>query len=201
MCYISVEVFCQLTWKHPDLPLSKDDFGITWCELALQYTIFAGKCLPVWLHDSDKGYAVPYDFFSEQVALQKPEFRGLGHQTSAFRAVVRHLENTSRCHLYPRYKKTGASSLIRLGFHRSLIGGIAARPNMQQNELTYATLAHYASAPGQVYPLNVRAPFKPRLDRALITHDEAEVWSFDTKSKTMHSSQAESCLTLMDCLN
>lgn len=89
-------LFQQLTWRHLDLPLDKEDFGITWCELALQFTIFAGKCLPVWLHDFDKGYAVPYELSSEQVALQKPnKFRGLGHQTSAFRAVVLYLENTS----------------------------------------------------------------------------------------------------------
>ena len=64
--------------------------------------------------------------------IQTPEFRGLGHQTSAFRDIVRYLENTCQTKLYPRYKKTGASSLIRLGFHRSLIGGIAARPTFRK---------------------------------------------------------------------
>lgn len=97
--------FQQMKWRHPDLPLNKEDYGITWYELAIQFTIFAGKRLPVWIHDSDKGFAVPFDFFSDQVALQKPEFRGLGHQTSAFRAIVRYLENTSGIHLFPRYNK------------------------------------------------------------------------------------------------
>lgn len=171
--------FQQMSWSHPDLPPNKDYFGVTWCELALQFTVFAGKCLPVWIHDNEKGYAVPYDFFSGEVALQKPEFRGLGHQTSAFRAVVRYLENTTGHKLFPRYKKSGASSLIRLGFHRSLTGGITARPNLPQHEIAYIVLADYASTPGQTYPLNVRVPFQPRLDSALISCDTSENLPFE----------------------
>ena len=92
VCAVAVwKFFQQLTWRHPDLPLKKGDFGITWHELALQFTVFVGRCLPVWIHDSDRGYAVP------------SEFRGLGHQTSAFRAVVRYLENTSKSQLFPRF--------------------------------------------------------------------------------------------------
>lgn len=173
--------FNALTWRHPDLPLDKKDFGITWCELALQFTIFAGKCLPVWIHDHDKGYCVPFDFHSDKVALQKPDFRGLGHQTSAFRAIVRYLENTSGHRLFPRYKKTGASSLFRLGFHRSLIGGVAARPILPQNALSYAVLDAYMSTPGQSYPLNVRVPFQPQLDHAMIQHSDHEHLTFEKR--------------------
>lgn len=161
--------FSQLTWRNPDLPLDKNDFGITWCELALHCSIYAGRCLSVWIHDSDKGYAVPYDFFSDPVLLQKPEFRSLAHQTSAFRAVVRYLENRGKTQLYPQCKKTGASSLVQLGLHGCLIGGLAARPNLPQNELAYTLLNDYASLAGQPYPLNVRVPFQPKLDHALIT--------------------------------
>lgn len=62
----------------------------------------------------------------------KPPSHPEGHSLMSLsihicRGVVRYLENTMsyRLYLYPRCKKTGASSLICLGFHRSLVGGIS----------------------------------------------------------------------------
>lgn len=39
--------FESLTWRHPDLPLQKNDYGVTCYELAIHFTLFAGACLPV----------------------------------------------------------------------------------------------------------------------------------------------------------
>ena len=69
----------------------------------------------------------------------------------------------------PRYKKTGASTMIRLGFHRSLTGGVASRPRLPQTDLALQVLSEYSSLPGQPYPLNVRVPFQPKLDSALFS--------------------------------
>ena len=50
--------------------------------------------------------------------------------------------------------------MIRLGFHRSLVGGMASRPKLPQKDLALKILSDYASLPGQRYPLNVRVPFQ-----------------------------------------
>ena len=57
--------------------------------------------------------------------------------------------------------------MVRLGFHRSLIGGIASRPQLPQRELAIQLLHQYATTPGLPYPLNVRIPFTPNLSCAL----------------------------------
>ena len=46
-------------------------------------------------------------FDSPEAKIQKPEVRSIWHQANILRAVVRYLENTLQCQLYPRYKKTG----------------------------------------------------------------------------------------------
>ena len=84
------------------------------------------------VHDNQPAH--PLDLSSPEVALQKPEVRSLWHQANNFRNVVQYLESTARTKLYPRYAKTGASTMVRLGFHRSLIGGIASRPKLPQRE-------------------------------------------------------------------
>ena len=58
--------------------------------------------------------------------------------------------------MYPRYKKTGASSLIRLGYNKQLTGGIAARPSFPFSDSLMDNLVRYSSLPNQQYPLNVR---------------------------------------------
>lgn len=54
-------------------------------------------------------------------------------------------------------------------------------PKKTKNDLAYATLAEYASAPGQVYPLNIRTPFTPQLDHALISVESSDELSFDKR--------------------
>ena len=62
-----------------------------------------------------------------------------------FRAVVKYfLESSTGKYPYPRYKKTG---VIRLGFHRSLTGGIASRPRLPQTNLARKVLFDYSSLP------------------------------------------------------
>ena len=78
------------------------------------------------------------------------------------------LRGTTGQQLYPRYKKTGAS-LVRLGYHRNLVGGLASRPNLPQKESALRMISHYSSQPGRPYPLNMRVPFQPNFDEAKIT--------------------------------
>ena len=73
--------FQKLEWRHPDLPLLKSDFGITWYELTVHFTLYAGRCLPIWVKHKDQHHAWPYAFDSEEVAILKPEVRSLWHQT------------------------------------------------------------------------------------------------------------------------
>lgn len=143
--------------------LVRTDFGITWYQLAVHFLLYAGRSLPVWIRHKDKSFAWPYDFDSPEVAIQKPEVKSLWHQAHNFRAVVKNLESSTGRHLYPRYKTTGASTVVRLGFHRSLTGGIASRPNLLQTELAIALLRECSTQPGQLYPPNVRVPFVPNL--------------------------------------
>ena len=133
-------------------------------ELVLHFTLFAGCCMPIWLKVNDHQPAHPFDFFSPEVSIQKPEVKSLWHQATNFRNVVQYLESTAGVQLYPRFKKTGASTMVRLGFHRSLIGGIASRPTLPQREEAMKLLLAYS----QPYPLNVRVPFKPNLECALV---------------------------------
>ena len=160
--------FQTLIWRHPDQSLDKYDYGITWYELVLHFTLFAGRCLPIWIKVADHQPAHPFAFFSDEVKLQKPEVRSLWHQATNFRHVVQYLEHTAKVQLYPRYKKTGASTLVRLGFHRSLVGGIASRPTLPQRVAAMQLLRTYATIPEQPYPLNVRLPFVPNLSEPIL---------------------------------
>ena len=139
-----------------DSPATPGDFGISWYELAFYFAIFTGHFLPIWISSKTEKLPLPYDFDSPEAQIQPQEKRSLWHQASVLRSVVRYLENTLQCEFYPRYKKTNASSLIRLGYHRSLVGGISARPNLPFADLLIANLTSYSSMPNQSYPLNVR---------------------------------------------
>ena len=66
----------------------------------------------------------PYDFKSEEVQVLPPARHSLKQQATHLRNAVRFLEHTMQCNMFPRHPKVGASSLVNLGFHRSLVGGI-----------------------------------------------------------------------------
>ena len=53
-------------------------------------------------------------------------------------------------------RPTGASSLVRLGYHPRLVGGISSRPEVPHADLLMENLVHYSSIANQPYPLNVR---------------------------------------------
>ena len=115
--------FQQMKWRHPDLPLNKEDYGITWYELAIQFTIFAGKRLPVWIHDSDKGFAVPFDFFFGSGRTPKTRVsRSWSSKLLLSEQSWDTLKILVEFTFFHVITKTGASSLFRLGFHRSLMG-------------------------------------------------------------------------------
>lgn len=56
----------------------------------------------------------------------------------------------------PSIQKNNASSLVRLGFHRSLVGGMSACPSLPLADLLIQNIIAYASLPKQSYPLNVQ---------------------------------------------
>lgn len=145
------------------------DYDITLYELIIHFSLFAGMCIPIWLKVKDNQPAHPFHFSAPEVAMQKPEVRSLWHQATNFRNVVQYLECTSKTKLYPRYSKTRASTMVRLGYHRSLVGGIASRPHLPQKEQAMQVLNDYASSPGQLYPLKVRLPFVPNLNCSVMT--------------------------------
>ena len=134
-------------------------------------------------------------FDSPEAKIQKPEARSIWHQANNLRAVVRYLENALKCQLYPRYKKTGASSLIRLGYHPRLIGGVSARPSFPDAAMLMENISNYSSLANQPYPLNVRLemPLIENLGK-LNAHrmlQAATLWSkpkFVPKGQEMHSS-------------
>ena len=97
--------------------------------------------------------------FSQQ--RQHPDF-GVGNLLAIFRENF--IGNTLQQPLCPKYKKTGASSLIRLGFHKSLVGGIASRPILPDFNTVLETIKAYSSLPNQSYPHHVR------LDMPIIHH-------------------------------
>lgn len=121
----------------------KTDYGVTWYELVIHFALFAGRCMPIWLKVKDNQPAHPFGFSSPEVSLQKLEVRSLWHQATNFRNVVQYLESTSKEKLYPRYAKTGASTMVRLGYHCSLVGGIASRPTLPQREKAMSILRDY----------------------------------------------------------
>ena len=71
------------------------------------------------------------------------------------------LDNTLTEPMIPKYKKTGASSLVRLGFHKSLVGGINSRPVLPYPDKVIQILCDYASLPAQTYPHHVRLQLPP----------------------------------------
>ena len=191
--------FHCLTWRHPDLPPQQNDFGVTWYELAVHFTLYAGTCLPVWVKHKDQHHAWPYPFDSTEVKILKPEVRSLWHQAHNLRAVVKYLESSTGQYLYPRFKKTGASTMIRLGYHRSLTGGIASRPRLPQADLALQVLSQYSSMAGQPYPLNVRVPFQPKLDSAILTDLGPPDMSFSKRHNLYQ--RVRKCLRNKTCLS
>ena len=139
--------------------------------LVIHFTLYAGRCLPIWIKGKDQSFAWPYAFDSPEVAILKPEVRGLWHQTNNFRALVEYLQSSTGQRLYPRCKKSGASTMIRMGYHRSLVGGITSRPRLPQTDLAMKLLLDNSSLPGQQCPLNVRIPFQPKLDASCILEE------------------------------
>ena len=164
-------LFRKFKWRDPSLPRQDSDFGITWFELAICYAVNFGSFLPLWIYNGTKKRAVPVAFDSSEAKVQKPEARSIWHQANNLRAVVRYLENTLQCQIFPRYKKTGASSLVRLGYHPRLVGGISSRPEVPHATLLMENLAHYSSIAHQPSPLNVR------LERPLISQGPSRVAS------------------------
>lgn len=61
---------------------SENRFGdyTVWINLTIHFTLYAGRCLPIWVRHKDQNHAWPYAFDSEEVAIQKPEVRSLWHQ-------------------------------------------------------------------------------------------------------------------------
>ena len=57
------KIFQALIWRHPDQSLDKNDYGITWYELVLHFTLFAGRCLPIWIKVVDHQPAHPFVAF------------------------------------------------------------------------------------------------------------------------------------------
>lgn len=148
-----------MQWRHPDAPAIPGDFGVSWIELAVHFILFSGRGLPLWILDNKEKIFKPYAFDSPEALIQPKSARALCHQASTLRGIVRYLEGTMQCQLFPRYKKTCSSSLVRLGFHRTLVGGMAARPAMPNSAVAIKLLAEYSALPEQPYPLNVRLPF------------------------------------------
>lgn len=126
---------------------------------------FISICLP---GDSFlSGFAIrliTYD--SAEASIQPKASRSLCNQASTLRGIVRYLENTMQCQIFPRYKISCASSLVRLGFHRSLVGGISSRPNLPMADQAMQGVTAYSSLPDQGYPLNVRLPIQILPDHA-----------------------------------
>ena len=150
--------FQRLRWRHPDHPNIPGDFGITWVELAVHFMLFSGQGLPLWIANSHSKILEPYAFDSPEALLQPKSAHGLCYQASTLRGIVRYLEGTMQCQLFPRYKKTCASSLVRLGFHRTLVGGIAARPSLPYAAQAVKIMTDYAALPEQPYPRDDRFP-------------------------------------------
>lgn len=67
--------FQQLEWRHPDLALQKSDFGVTWYELTIHFSLYAGRCLPIWIKHKGQDHAWPYAFDSPEVAILKSTLR------------------------------------------------------------------------------------------------------------------------------
>ena len=148
--------FGQLKWHPPDLPPLKDDWGITWYELAISFMLYTGVALPVWIYNETDRLPTPYAFDSPEVAIQKEDAKSLWNQANTLRAIVRYLDNTLPTSLIPKYKKTGASSLVRLGFHKSLVGGVASWPVLPNVDQFLSILRDYSSMPTQSYPHHAR---------------------------------------------
>lgn len=146
-------LFRLFKWRDPTLPRRSGSRGVNWPFIMPSILV---PSLPLWIYDGTKKRAYPVSFDSPEAKIQKPEARSVWHQANNLRAVVRYLENTLQCSLFPRYKKTGASSLIRLGYHTRLVGGISARPEFPHANKLMENLSNYSSLAAQTYPLNVR---------------------------------------------
>lgn len=127
----------------------------------MSYTLFTGVALPVWIYSEKERLPTPYAFDAPEVQIQKDAAKSLWNQANTLRAVVRYLDNTLTEPMIPKYKKTGASSLVRLGFHKSLVGGINSRPVLPYPDKVIQILCDYASLPAQTYPHHVRLQLPP----------------------------------------
>lgn len=132
---------------------------IRWYELAVHFFLYTGSCLSIWI----------YDFDSPQVHIQPPKSRacGIKHriQEQWSRTWKAHVKIASTRDIKAILKQ-GATSLVCIGFHRSLIGGIASRPTLPQQD---EAMNFSRAMQNQPYPLHVCLPLVPILDSAVLT--------------------------------
>ena len=107
-------MFCTFRWRPPERSVVPGDFGICWYELALYYAIYTGQFLPIWIYTKDGKLPKLYAFDSPEANIQPDEKQSLWHQAGVLRSVVRYLENTLKCSLYPCCKKLTQARLYAL---------------------------------------------------------------------------------------
>ena len=114
--------------------------------------LFAGWPLPIWIRDSTDNIQ-----YSNHTIMPKSA-RSLCNQASTLPGAVRYLENTMQCKMFPHYKKPCAPSLVRLGLHRSLVGGMSSRPSFAVSRPCYSSDIPVLCPSGPKLPFECQAP-------------------------------------------
>lgn len=110
-------VWTPFRWRPPDQSSKPGDSGSLGMKLLCTMQIYAihsgvRRFTFGFIYEEDKTLVtlpVPHPFDSAAANIQPDEKNTLWYQAGTLRSVVRYLESTLQCQLYPRYKKTNAS--------------------------------------------------------------------------------------------
>ena len=160
-----VLAWCKtLKWPPKGIP-SKDDFGITYLELLVNFLLTTGKQVPVTV-SKKQGVTVFCDFNDKSAIIQSSRARSATAQAVVLNAIVQQLAAYTQHDIIPVSKMSRVPSLQRLGYSQ-MRGktGYKQRPQMLNNDLTLRVLEDFLQQGGDP-GLDAIVISKENLDKA-----------------------------------
>ena len=122
---------------------SKDDFGITYLELFVNFLVTTGKQVPVTI-SKHQGVTVFCDINDTSAVIQSSRAKSATAQAVVLNAIIQQLAAYTQQKLIPVSKMHRVPSLQRLGYsHMRGKTGYKQRPQMMNNDLTLRIIEEF----------------------------------------------------------
>ncbi len=183
-----VLAWCQtLKWPPKGNP-PKDDFGITYLELLVNFLITTGKQVPVTISKKN-GMTVYCDADDSMAIIQSNRAKSATAQAVVLNSIIQQLSVYVQHELIPVSKLFRVPSLMRLGYSQ-MRGktGYKQRPEMWNNALTLQVLEDFLQQGGNPGHDPIRIPEKylvqsHKVDIPYIIMEQPKPWKVDSNQR------------------